>query len=75
VKAIAEMHRGSVSARSANGVNTFAFSIAASRAQSVAPPVRSAAGANVDAKSGANVTDTPEPGAGAYSSLVKGKSA
>ncbi|HEV3425725.1 MAG TPA: heavy metal sensor histidine kinase [Paraburkholderia sp.] len=31
VKAIAEMHRGTVSVESANGVNTFAFSVDASR--------------------------------------------
>ncbi|WP_144148652.1 heavy metal sensor histidine kinase [Paraburkholderia sp. BCC1884] len=62
VKAIAEMHRGSVSAHSAHGVNSFAFSIGVLRAENSAPSARQNAGAS-----------TAE--AGAYSSLAKGKSA
>jgi two-component system heavy metal sensor histidine kinase CusS len=61
VKAIAEMHRGSVSVESANGINTFAFSVAASQIEAGPPPARS----------NLNVT----AGDAAYSSLVKGKSA
>jgi two-component system, OmpR family, heavy metal sensor histidine kinase CusS len=44
VKAIAEMHRGAVSAESANGVNTFTFSIAASSVETSAPAARANAG-------------------------------
>jgi two-component system heavy metal sensor histidine kinase CusS len=76
VKAIAEMHRGSVSVQSANGVNTFAFSIAASLAESVTLSVRSNAaklpGNGVG--NGAASANTP-PAPASYSSLVKGKSA
>ncbi|MFM0339466.1 heavy metal sensor histidine kinase [Paraburkholderia fungorum] len=61
VKAIAEMHRGTVSATSVNGINTFAFSIAASRVDIDPPAARSHGGA-------------PTEAAG-YSSLAKGKSA
>ena len=61
VKAIAEMHRGTVSVESAHGVNTFAFSVAASQIDTAMPSARSNAGAT---------TETA-----AYSSLVKGKSA
>jgi two-component system heavy metal sensor histidine kinase CusS len=62
VKAIAEMHRGTVSVESANGVNTFAFSVAALRAEGDSPAApRSSAGVTAEA--------------GGYSSLVKGKSA
>ncbi|MFM0643975.1 heavy metal sensor histidine kinase [Paraburkholderia bryophila] len=65
VKAIAEMHRGTVSAHSANGINTFSFSIAASQIDTALPTMRQATGnsANVAAE------------ATGYSSLVKGKSA
>jgi two-component system, OmpR family, heavy metal sensor histidine kinase CusS len=63
VKAIAEMHRGAVSAHSANGVNTFSFSIAATPMGSESGPQA----ARPDASATAEST--------AYSSLVKGKSA
>lgn len=69
VKAIAEMHRGTVSAHSANGINTFSFSIAASQIDTALPTMRPNAGNN--AGNSANVTAE----AAAYSSLVKGKSA
>ncbi|OLL28934.1 two-component sensor histidine kinase [Burkholderia sp. SRS-W-2-2016] len=64
VKAIAEMHRGTVSAESANGINTFSFSVAAplSAGAGDVPPLRATANTNVAA-------DT------AYSALAKGKSA
>jgi two-component system heavy metal sensor histidine kinase CusS len=65
VKAIAEMHRGTVSAHSANGVNTFWFSVAAS-AMSTSGGAR-AMRANANATGVASDT--------AYSSLAKGKSA
>ena len=71
VKAIAEMHRGTVSVRSANGVNTFAFSVAASRVESVGQPAR----ANVPESAAANAQNASVPGAASYSPLVKGKSA
>ncbi|CAB3776430.1 Adaptive-response sensory-kinase SasA [Paraburkholderia ultramafica] len=61
VKAIAEMHRGTVSARSAHGINTFAFSVAVSQIESDAQTAHPNAGVTVEA--------------GAYSSLAKGKSA
>ncbi|MDR6406954.1 heavy metal sensor histidine kinase [Paraburkholderia terricola] len=61
VKAIAEMHRGTVSAHSAEGVNTFAFSVAAARRETEPPAARANAGVPAEAA--------------AYSSLVKGKSA
>ncbi|MBB5499255.1 heavy metal sensor histidine kinase [Paraburkholderia sp. MM5384-R2] len=63
VKAIAEMHRGTVSAHSANGVNTFSFSVAASALSTSGdvPAMR------------ANATGVA--GDSAYSSLAKGKSA
>lgn len=61
VKAIAEMHRGTVSAHSAHGVNTFAFSIGVLRPESGAQGVRQTAGATAEAAG--------------YSSLAKGKSA
>lgn len=61
VKAIAEMHRGTVSAESTNGINTFAFSIAASRVESGMPVAHSGAGVTAES--------------GGYSSLAKGKSA
>ncbi|MGF6771566.1 two-component system heavy metal sensor histidine kinase CusS [Paraburkholderia sp. GAS199] len=67
VKAIAEMHRGAVSVESANGINTFAFSIAASRVES-----DSAATARVNA--GAAALAAEQTAAAGYSSL-KGKSA
>lgn len=76
VKAIAEMHRGSVSVQSANGVNTFAFSIAASLADSVTLSVRSNAAklpGNGVGNGAANANTPPAPAS--YSSLVKGKSA
>ncbi|MFM0379959.1 heavy metal sensor histidine kinase [Paraburkholderia strydomiana] len=76
VKAIAEMHRGSVSVQSANGVNTFAFSIAASLADSVTPSVRSNAAklpGNGVGNGPANANTPPAPAS--YSSLVKGRSA
>jgi two-component system heavy metal sensor histidine kinase CusS len=73
VKAIAEMHRGSVSVQSANGVNTFAFSIAASRVESVTPPARANVAANAAANAGS--TSAPASSPASYSSLVKGKSA
>ncbi|WNC92237.1 heavy metal sensor histidine kinase [Paraburkholderia sp. FT54] len=63
VKAIAEMHRGTVSAQSAHGINTFAFSVAAvSPMEAGMPPARST---NASAK----------PDGAGYSSLAKGKSA
>jgi two-component system heavy metal sensor histidine kinase CusS len=65
VKAIAEMHRGTVSAHSANGINTFSFSIAASQIDTALPSMRSATG---------NSAHVAAEAAG-YSSLVKGKSA
>jgi Bacteriophytochrome (light-regulated signal transduction histidine kinase) len=49
VKAIAEMHRGTVSVESANGVNTFAFSIAASSAEASLPAARTNAGVPAEA--------------------------
>jgi two-component system heavy metal sensor histidine kinase CusS len=49
VKAIAEMHRGTVLAESANGINTFAFSIAASSVETGLPPARTNAGVPVEA--------------------------
>jgi two-component system heavy metal sensor histidine kinase CusS len=61
VKAIAEMHRGTVSAQSAHGINTFAFSVAVSRVDSELRAVRPEAGVKA------------EPAG--YSSLAKGKSA
>jgi two-component system, OmpR family, heavy metal sensor histidine kinase CusS len=61
VKAIAEMHRGTVSAHSAHGVNTFAFSVAASHVDSDTQIRRP----------DANVMSE----AAGYSSLAKGKSA
>ena len=61
VKAIAEMHRGTVSAQSAHGINTFAFSVAALPVEAGMRPVR----ANASAAAGS----------ADYSSLVKGKSA
>ncbi|SEE84096.1 two-component system, OmpR family, heavy metal sensor histidine kinase CusS [Burkholderia sp. WP9] len=61
VKAIAEMHRGTVSAQSAHGINTFAFSVAALAVEAGMRPVR----ANASAAAGS----------ADYSSLVKGKSA
>jgi len=61
VKAIAEMHRGTVSVESANGINTFAFSIAATRADSTVPDARPSVAAPVQTAG--------------YSSLAKGKSA
>ena len=61
VKAIAEMHRGTVSAHSAQGINTFAFSVAAVQIESSAQTARSNAGVTAEAT--------------AYSSLAKGKSA
>jgi two-component system heavy metal sensor histidine kinase CusS len=64
VKAIAEMHRGTVSAHSANGVNTFSFSVAASVMTAASEMPMAAARPNAGAAS-----DT------AYSSLAKGKSA
>ncbi|WP_341316149.1 heavy metal sensor histidine kinase [Paraburkholderia sp. IMGN_8] len=63
VKAIAEMHRGTVSVESAHGVNTFAFSIAASRTESDLPAARLNAGVPASSETTS------------YSSLVKGKSA
>ncbi|RAS25854.1 heavy metal sensor histidine kinase [Paraburkholderia bryophila] len=66
VKAIAEMHRGTVSAHSANGINTFAFSIAASQIDTALPSMRPSTTGN-----SANATAE----ATGYSSLVKGKSA
>ncbi|PQV49794.1 heavy metal sensor histidine kinase [Paraburkholderia sp. BL21I4N1] len=65
VKAIAEMHRGTVSAHSANGINTFSFSIAASQFDTALPTMRPNTGASVGATAEAT----------GYSSLVKGKSA
>ncbi|MFM0592513.1 heavy metal sensor histidine kinase [Paraburkholderia dilworthii] len=65
VKAIAEMHRGTVSAHSANGINTFSFSIAASQIDTALPSMRSATGNSAHVAAEAT----------AYSSLVKGKSA
>jgi two-component system heavy metal sensor histidine kinase CusS len=65
VKAIAEMHRGTVSAHSARGINTFAFSVAASQTGS---------GAQTEmARANAGVMGTASESA--YSSLAKGKSA
>jgi two-component system heavy metal sensor histidine kinase CusS len=61
VKAIAEMHRGTVSAHSERGINTFAFSVAVSQIGSGAQTMRPSAGVTVEA--------------GGYSSLAKGKSA
>jgi two-component system heavy metal sensor histidine kinase CusS len=61
VKAIAEMHRGTVSAHSAHGINTFAFSVAVSQIESGAQTAHPNAGVTVEA--------------GGYSSLAKGKSA
>jgi two-component system heavy metal sensor histidine kinase CusS len=62
VKAIAEMHRGTVSAQSAHGINTFAFSVAAlSPLAADVPAARANASASAEASG--------------YSSLVKGKSA
>jgi two-component system heavy metal sensor histidine kinase CusS len=58
VKAIAEMHRGTVSAHSAQGINTFAFSVAASQIGSASTTAR----ANADV-----------PARGGYSSLAKSK--
>jgi len=55
------MHRGTVSAHSAEGVNTFAFSVAAARRETEPPAARANAGVPAEAA--------------AYSSLVKGKSA
>ena len=60
VKAVAEMHRGTVSATSARGVNTFAFSVAISQTDSGAHTARPNAGT---------------ADAAGYSSLAKGKSA
>jgi two-component system heavy metal sensor histidine kinase CusS len=65
VKAIAEMHRGTVSAQSAHGINTFAFSIAASHGETGMPAARPNAGAAAEVAAGA----------AGYSSLAKGKSA
>ncbi|NYH27159.1 heavy metal sensor histidine kinase [Paraburkholderia bryophila] len=65
VKAIAEMHRGTVSAHSANGINTFSFSIAASQIDTALPSMRSATGNSAHVAAEAT----------GYSSLVKGKSA
>jgi two-component system heavy metal sensor histidine kinase CusS len=69
VKAIAEMHRGTVSAHSANGINTFSFSVAASvmSTSGDVPCVRANANANANATGIAADTG--------YSSLAKGKSA
>ncbi|HEY2020988.1 heavy metal sensor histidine kinase [Paraburkholderia sp.] len=64
VKAIAEMHRGTVSAQSANGVNTFSFSVVASAL--TAPGEMPAAAAR---------TNTVAAADAAYSPLAKGKSA
>lgn len=63
VKAIAEMHRGTVSAHSARGINTFSFSVAAAQAGggAGAGAARANAGAALEA--------------GGYSPLAKGKSA
>lgn len=61
VKAIAEMHRGTVSAQSAHGINTFAFSVAA------LPTDAGMRAGRVSATAPAQVAD--------YSSLAKGKSA
>jgi two-component system heavy metal sensor histidine kinase CusS len=63
VKAIAEMHRGTVSVRSAQGINTFAFSVAASQIDGDAQMARLNAGV------------TAAGSEGGYSSLAKGKSA
>jgi two-component system heavy metal sensor histidine kinase CusS len=70
------MHRGSVSVQSANGVNTFAFSTAASLADSVTLSVRSNAAKlpGTGVGNGAANANTP-PAPASYSSLVKGKSA
>ncbi|ASL45887.1 Sensor kinase CusS [Burkholderia sp. AD24] len=65
VKAIAEMHRGTVSAHSANGINTFSFSIAASQIDTALPSMRPSTGSSANATAEAT----------GYSSLVKGKSA
>ncbi|MCC8404084.1 heavy metal sensor histidine kinase [Paraburkholderia sp. MMS20-SJTN17] len=65
VKAIAEMHRGTVSAHSANGVNTFSFSVAVSAMSTAGNVPATRANANA-----AGVAGDP-----AYSSLAKGKSA
>ncbi|MFM0670255.1 heavy metal sensor histidine kinase [Paraburkholderia sediminicola] len=62
VKAIAEMHRGTVSAQSAHGINTFAFSVAA-----VSPMEANVSALHSNASAAADGTG--------YSSLVKGKSA
>ncbi|HZZ12487.1 MAG TPA: heavy metal sensor histidine kinase [Paraburkholderia sp.] len=61
VKAIAEMHRGAVWAHSEHGINTFGFSIAASRVDAEA----------LVARPGVSAAAQPA----AYSSLAKGKSA
>ncbi|MFM0035804.1 heavy metal sensor histidine kinase [Paraburkholderia strydomiana] len=63
VKAIAEMHRGTVSAHSELGINTFAFSVAVSQIGGDAQIAR---------PNGPNAGVTVE---GGYSSLAKGKSA
>ncbi|MDR8395728.1 heavy metal sensor histidine kinase [Paraburkholderia sp. USG1] len=61
VKAIAEMHRGTVSAQSAHGINTFAFSVAALPMEAGLRAARPNAGATAEGVD--------------YSSLAKGKSA
>jgi two-component system heavy metal sensor histidine kinase CusS len=61
VKAIAEMHRGTVSAHSERGINTFAFSVAVSQIDRGAQTMRPGVGVTVEADG--------------YSSLAKGKSA
>ncbi|NIF54020.1 heavy metal sensor histidine kinase [Burkholderia sp. Ax-1724] len=69
VKAIAEMHRGTVSAQSANGVNTFAFSVAATAVPGEMPP-------EAPARPAANAAGVPTDTADTtYGSLAKGKSA
>jgi len=52
VKATAEMHGGKVSATSAGGINTFAFSVAASRGEQERVPGMPAADAPVDVSTG-----------------------
>ncbi|MGF6552383.1 heavy metal sensor histidine kinase [Paraburkholderia youngii] len=69
VKAIAEMHRGTVSAHSANGINTFSFSMAASVMSTSGDIPAARASANTNANAAGVAADT------SYSSLAKGKSA
>ncbi|HEX7913307.1 MAG TPA: heavy metal sensor histidine kinase [Paraburkholderia sp.] len=71
VKAIAEMHRGTVSAHSAHGTNTFAFSVAA---VATVPHMETGVPAARPNAAAASAATAAEEGA-AYSSLVKGKSA